>query len=96
MNPFDFLDSKDNDLKDISILSSEIPGKPIIFNKKAYIPKGLRWKVWERDNFTCKKCGKRQDLSIDHIIPESKGGGMEEDNLQTLCFSCNAKKYNNV
>jgi hypothetical protein len=59
---------------------------------KPKIPDPLRWEVWERDNFTCKSCGARQDLTIDHIVPESKGGKTIKDNLQTLCRSCNSKK----
>jgi len=61
-------------------------------NKKAYIPSDIRWTVWERDNFTCKKCGARRNLTIDHVYPESKGGKASLDNCQTLCRSCNSSK----
>ncbi len=57
-----------------------------------YIPDDIRWSVWERDNFTCKKCGTRKFLSIDHIIPKSKGGETTIENCQTLCRRCNSKK----
>lgn len=60
--------------------------------KKQIIPEKLRWEVWERDNFTCLNCGARQYLTIDHIIPEFKGGKTELSNLQTLCRNCNARK----
>jgi 5-methylcytosine-specific restriction endonuclease McrA len=60
--------------------------------KKALIPAELRWAVWERDNFTCKRCQHRQHLSVDHIKPESLGGLTVLENLQTLCRRCNAKK----
>lgn len=59
---------------------------------KQPIPPAIRWQVWERDNFTCKQCGSRTHLHVDHIKPESKGGLTTEDNLQTLCRSCNVKK----
>lgn len=59
---------------------------------KAYIPQPLRWLVWERDNFTCRNCGSRRYLSIDHIIPESLGGSLIDTNLQTLCSQCNSSK----
>ncbi len=59
---------------------------------KTSIPPDLRWEVWERDNFTCRMCGVRRHLRVDHIIPESKGGPTELDNLQTLCRTCNSKK----
>ena len=58
----------------------------------------LRFKVMQRDNFTCVKCGaspaKDQNvvLQVDHIIPWSKGGETEIDNLQTLCEKCNLGK----
>lgn len=62
--------------------------------------------VYIRDDFTCQNCGLRPrtqnkyglnipDLSllaIDHIIPISKGGETELDNLQVLCRKCNGRK----
>jgi hypothetical protein len=60
--------------------------------KKAAIPVDLRWEVFERDGFTCKKCGTRRRLTIDHIVAESKGGPTTLGNLQTLCHSCNSRK----
>jgi hypothetical protein len=57
------------------------------------IPKQLRWKVFARDDFTCVACGATgMPLECDHIIPVSKGGVTEEDNLQTLCEACNRCK----
>jgi len=61
-------------------------------NVKQAIPSNIRWEVWERDNFTCQHCGARAYLSVDHIHPESKGGDLTMDNLQTLCRSCNSRK----
>jgi DNA-binding transcriptional ArsR family regulator len=61
-------------------------------SKKQPISSKLRWEVWERDNFTCRMCGARTHLSVDHIHPESAGGATELINLQTLCRSCNGKK----
>lgn len=52
----------------------------------------LRWEIWERDDFRCVGCGSRRHLSIDHIIPKSKGGGHDGDNLQTMCRTCNSRK----
>jgi DNA-directed RNA polymerase subunit RPC12/RpoP len=60
--------------------------------KKEKIPSELRKSIWERDEYRCKHCGTHIDLTIDHIKPESKGGTLEMNNLQTLCRSCNSKK----
>jgi DNA-binding transcriptional ArsR family regulator len=60
--------------------------------RKERIPEDVRWLIFERDNFTCKHCGSRRKLSVDHIHPESLGGTLAKDNLQTLCKSCNSKK----
>lgn len=60
----------------------------------------LRFKVMQRDNFTCKQCGASPakdpsvELHIDHIIPWSKDGDTTFDNLQTLCLQCNLGKSN--
>lgn len=55
----------------------------------------LRFKILNRDNFTCRYCGKKahdSEIEVDHIIPRSKGGCDSEDNLITSCFSCNRGK----
>ena len=56
----------------------------------------LKWQVWQKDNFTCVKCGKREYLEIDHIVPLSKEGETELNNLQTLCSICNKIKSNGI
>ncbi len=57
----------------------------------------LRFKILKRDNFTCSYCGRnvKEDkikLQADHIIPKSKGGNDDEDNLITSCYECNFGK----
>lgn len=60
--------------------------------RKIPIPEELRWQVFRRDNFACKKCGRQDHLRADHVIPESKGGKATLENLQTLCQWCNSSK----
>lgn len=60
-------------------------------NKKK-IPAALRSMVFERDMYRCKNCGTWKELSVDHIHPESLGGLLVLENLQTLCRPCNSKK----
>jgi hypothetical protein len=62
--------------------------------KKSPIPIRIRIAVWRRDGFSCRHCGSENNLTIDHIFPESKGGPAALDNLQTLCKSCNSRKGN--
>jgi hypothetical protein len=57
----------------------------------------MRFAVYSRDGYRCKKCGRKSDnLEVDHIFPVSKGGKSEFDNLQTLCHWCNKLKSNTV
>lgn len=55
----------------------------------------LRFEVFNRDNFTCRYCGRKTPeviLELDHVIPLSKGGTDDLDNLITSCFECNRGK----
>ena len=50
----------------------------------------------ERDGYECTECEEVDSLSIDHIIPLSKGGSDELDNLQLLCKKHNSSKGDQV
>ena len=49
-------------------------------------------KIYASHGAVCQNCGDTDNLTIDHIIPISKGGTNELDNLQPLCKSCNSSK----
>jgi len=59
--------------------------------------KKIREEVLRRDNYICKICGKKGDMSelaVDHIIPVEIVPERQTDmaNLQTLCIRCHKKK----
>jgi CRISPR/Cas system Type II protein with McrA/HNH and RuvC-like nuclease domain len=55
----------------------------------------IRIKVFKRDDYTCAYCKQKGGiLEIDHIIPFSKGGSDELNNLVTSCRKCNRQKKN--
>jgi hypothetical protein len=56
-------------------------------------------KVVRRDNSQCQKCGKilkDDEIEFDHIIPVSKGGSDEVQNVRVTCLDCNRKKSNKI
>lgn len=54
-----------------------------------------RRNVLERDTNTCQYCKAKGDrLTIDHVIPRSRGGGDTWENLVAACVRCNVKKGN--
>lgn len=65
-------------------------------HKRPYIPKEVVGFVYMRDGGRCRECGCTKDLHIDHIIPLSKGGSSEPENLQILCKKCNLKHGNRM
>lgn len=57
-----------------------------------YIKNETKTEVLVRDNHKCQSCGSDKKLEFDHIVPVSKGGSSEANNLQLLCRSCNRSK----
>lgn len=51
--------------------------------------------IFEIDDYTCLCCGSHESLTVDHVIPKSKGGYNSIGNYQTLCFKCNSDKSSN-
>ena len=48
--------------------------------------------IYKRDKNKCQYCGSTKSLTIDHVIPKSKGGEDTWENLVVACSSCNVKK----
>ena len=51
-----------------------------------------RTNLFRRDKGECQYCGSRRQLTIDHLIPKSKGGKTSWTNLVTACNRCNIQK----
>ena len=61
----------------------------------ASINPNTRIKIYERDGYMCLRCGAKDNLTIDHVIPSCKGGANNLSNYQTLCSFCNCMKGSN-
>lgn len=48
--------------------------------------------IMKRDGYICSYCGAKEQLTIDHILPTSKGGQNTWENMTTCCLKCNSKK----
>lgn len=55
-----------------------------------------RYEIIERDNSTCRYCGKVlriKEIHIDHVVPYSRGGETVSENLVVACATCNLSKH---
>jgi 5-methylcytosine-specific restriction endonuclease McrA len=67
-----------------------MPPRTVKFNRK---------NIYIRDGYTCQYCGAtppREELTIDHVIPRSRGGRSTWENVALACQRCNAKKGNRL
>jgi 5-methylcytosine-specific restriction endonuclease McrA len=56
------------------------------------VPPVNRREVLRRDHHRCQYCGSTKNLTLDHVIPRSKGGRHTWDNVVTACERCNSRK----
>lgn len=72
--------------------------RPVIIRLLNYIKfhtrtlRANRNRIYKRDGYECVYCGSKKDLTLDHVVPKSKGGQNTWMNLVTCCFKCNLKK----
>lgn len=65
--------------------------------KRKRITSKKRDEIFSQDCYTCQYCGnkpEKYELNIDHIVSVDNGGDNEDDNLITICASCNSRKIN--
>ena len=90
--------SEENIAELVHQLESKLSLDALAKEQRALMTPKLRNFIKERDNYTCCECGNSVYaepnllLEIDHIIPVSKGGLTQTDNLRTLCWRCNRSK----
>jgi 5-methylcytosine-specific restriction endonuclease McrA len=60
--------------------------------KPALYPAFTRFNVFLRDRFSCQYCGRKHELTFDHLVPRSRGGQTKWDNVLTACSPCNLAK----
>ena len=56
-----------------------------------------RLRIYMRDKFRCQYCGEKKgatELTLDHIMPRSRGGDNSPINVVTACIACNSRKSN--
>ncbi len=75
--------------------------RPVVIRLKTYVRiprdahrrKITRRAVFARDRWTCQYCGREHgNLTVDHVIPRSKGGSSGWDNIVACCAPCNRRK----
>ena len=60
--------------------------------RDAHKRKITRRAVFARDGWACQYCGSRSNLTVDHLIPRSKGGSSNWENIVASCAPCNRRK----
>lgn len=79
--------------------------RPVVIRLVTYvrIPRDIhrrkitRKAVLARDSWTCQYCGtQRSGLTVDHVIPRSRGGQSSWENIVAACGPCNRRKGNRL
>jgi 5-methylcytosine-specific restriction endonuclease McrA len=65
------------------------------------VPKAVQRKIsrralFARDDWRCQYCGSSGRLTLDHVVPRSRGGDSVWENVVTSCAPCNLRKGNRL
>jgi len=82
--------------KDIPLVAEKIASSLVQDTEEDYFndPEKRR-EIFERDKWICQYCGEKvtpKNATLDHFIPQSKGGKHNKQNLRTCCLICNSIK----
>lgn len=82
--------------------SLQVPHVIVLGRYQKSPPRAVRFNrrnVYVRDAYACQYCGKkpgRDKLTLDHIIPRSRGGRLNWENIVVACVRCNTRKGNKL
>lgn len=74
-----------------------LDGMPEWARKPGVVSRRKREAVYQRDRYRCRYCGARtrqENRSLDHVVPQSRGGTNHMHNLVCACRACNQRKDN--
>lgn len=83
---------RQTDLMETEVLARAKDGtltKAIVRKSARQIDQTVSWKVFERDDFRCRYCGRRGPMTVDHLVRYEEGGPSTEANLLSACRKCN-------
>ncbi len=95
MNKAELVSRSETDF--LRTVSTTYPFPSIIrLHRYVHLPyKGVvlsRGNIFRRDSHRCQYCYAAEELTLDHVVPKSRGGRSSWDNLVTACKRCNSKK----
>lgn len=89
---------RQSDLLETEIMAKASDGtiaKAIIRKSSRQIDQGVSWRVYKRDEYACRYCGKDDvPLTVDHLVLWEDGGPSVEANLVSACRKCNKARGN--
>jgi hypothetical protein len=89
---------RQTDLLETEVLAKSSDGKlakVVLRKSQRNIAQEVSWKVYKRDDYKCRYCG-RDDvpLTVDHLVLWEEGGPSTEANLVSACKKCNKARGN--
>jgi hypothetical protein len=89
---------RQTDLMETEILAKDKSGglvKAIARKSNRQIDQNVSWRVFKRDGYACRYCGKNDvPLTVDHLVRWEEGGPSIEANLLAACRKCNRTRGN--
>lgn len=89
---------RQTDLLETEVLAKASDGtlaKIILRKSERQIDAGVQWRVYKRDGYRCRYCGKDDlPLTVDHLVTHEEGGPMTEENLVAADRKCNKVRGN--